>query len=140
MSCEKKQNVSATVINIVGRQARIRLHTPQQQSCQHCQTQGGCRSLSLYQLLFANRPIHIDNQDYHIGQQLQLQFPDSLILQTVGLLLGLPLLGFIVGVVIATPIHELAGFVLGIACASVGIWLGKRYLHKNLSRQLLIIV
>ncbi len=139
MSCKKTQTVNATITDIVNDKATIRLDTPEQKSCQHCQTQGGCRSVSLYQLLFANRPIYIDNKDYSIGQQLTLQFPDNLILNTVGLLLGLPLIAFVIGVVIATPIHELAGFALGISLATIGIGLGKKFLHQKLSQQLLIV-
>lgn len=139
MSCEKKQTIEATITEVAEQQASVRLHTPQQQSCHHCQTQGGCRSLSLYQLLFANQPIYIQNQSYHVGQTIQLQFPDRLILQAVGWLLGLPLAGFILGVLIATPIHELAGFALGIILAVVGIGFGKRVLGKKLGRQLLIL-
>ncbi len=137
MSCKKTQTVSAIITDIATDKAAIRLDTPEQKSCHHCQTQGGCRSVSLYQLLFANRPIYIDNKNYRIGQQLTLQFPDNLILQTVGLLLGLPLLAFVIGVLIATPIHELAGFGLGIALAAIGIGIGKKYLHKKLSTLLI---
>ncbi len=139
MSCKKTQTVSATITDVATDKATIRLDTPEQKSCHHCQTQGGCRSVSLYQLLFANRPIYIDNDDYRIGQQLILQFPDNLILNAVGLLLGLPLLAFVIGVGIATPIHELAGFGLGITLTVIGIGVGKKYLHRKLSKQLLIL-
>ncbi len=139
MNCKKTQKVDAVVTDITSGKAIIQVESPKQQSCQHCQTQGGCRSVSIYQLLFANLPIYIDNNNYHIGEQLELQFSNNLIMQAIWLLLGLPLIAFIIGVFIANPVHELLGFLLGIILTVVTVYFSKNYLVKNISQKISIV-
>ncbi len=94
----------------------------------------GCQSLSVYQLIFAKRPLKIDNKNYYVGQQLQAVFPNYLLQQSLYLLLGLPLLGFIVGAIIGSFTHELIGFGLGIVMATSAYFLAKKQAKNLFSR------
>lgn len=135
--CETMQNCTqlsqtavAVVTGITDKTAVIQINDRQRQSCAQCHNKGGCQSLSLYHLLFAKRPISITNQDYRIGQKVSIRFPKSLILQALGWLLGLPLAGFILGVLLAGKSHELMGFVLGVGIALVTM-LGGSYIVRR---------
>lgn len=138
MTCQKTQTVIGLVTAIADNHADITLQAPQQQSCKQCQNQGGCQSFSLYHLLFAKRPIVIENRHYQLGQQLRLTFPNHMILQSVAYLLGLPLLGFVGGVMVAVTYHELAGFALGLCLATFGGGYGRKVTRQSVIKKLII--
>lgn len=139
MICQKTQTITGLVTAVTGNHADITLQAPQQQSCKQCQNQGGCQSFSLSHLLFAKRPIVIENRHYQLGQQLRLDFPNHMILQSVAYLLGLPLLGFIGGVMMASAYHELAGFTLGLCLATLGVFYGRKVTRQSVIKKLIII-
>ncbi len=113
----KRQAIQATIVNLDTATATLQIDTPDNNSCIHCQHQGGCQSLSIYQLLFSKHPITIENQGYAIGQQLIIDFPEDIIQKTVCYLLGLPL-----------------AFALGALFASIGLLLGRKQVRKQLHR------
>lgn len=133
-----KLTVIATVSAIDAQQASIQLTAEQQKSCANCQGKGGCQSLSLYQLFFAQNPLHIANRQYHVGQRLRVIFPDRLISHSVYWLLGLPLLGFISGVLLGYLHHELTAFFSGLFLAVAAYFGGKTHVNRLLQKQLLI--
>ncbi len=130
----KRQAIQATIVNLDTATATLQIDTPDNNSCIHCQHQGGCQSLSIYQLLFSKHPITIENQGYAIGQQLIIDFPEDIIQKTVCYLLGLPLLGFIFGIVLGQLWHELLAFTLGALFAGIGLLLGRKQVRKQLHR------
>lgn len=139
MNCQNQEIIDAHVVAINGQHATISVSATPQKSCAHCQNKGGCQSLSLYQLVFAKHPIDIDNDQYHVGQPLQLRFPKELISQSIMALLGLPLLAFIIGVLGGYFIHELIAFAIGIVLATGVLMLSRRWLLKYFSKNLVII-
>lgn len=130
--------VNARVMQVQQHTATVALSATAKKNCTHCQGKGGCQSLSLYQLLFAQKPLTIRNDNYHTGQSLDIQFPNSLIQSSVLWLLGLPLAGFVIGVVLGGIYHELAGFSAGVGLAFLGYYLGKKHVSSRLSRYLTI--
>ncbi len=128
----KKQAVQAIVVKLDTITATVQIDNPGNKHCIHCQRQGGCQSLSIYQLFFAKRPLTISNQGYTIGQQLVIDFPEDIIQKTVYYLLGLPLLGFLLGIFLGQLQHELIAFVLGVLFAGIGLLLGRKQVNKQL--------
>ncbi|PIE45022.1 MAG: hypothetical protein CSA45_04465 [Gammaproteobacteria bacterium] len=133
-----REMVDAVVTGIKGDKVTVSIEAPKQKSCSQCQSQGGCQSLSLYQLIYAKRPLTINNRDYRLGEQLQISFPNTLIRLSIYWLLGMPLLGFIVGVIIGWQDRELIGFFVGIGLAFLGFLWGKRQMQKKVHQSLII--
>lgn len=132
------QTAVAVVTDIHDKAAVLQISDQQRQSCAQCHNKGGCQSLSLYQLLFAKRPITIMDKGYRVGQRLRIHFPKNLILHTLVLLLGLPLMGFIVGVLLAGQSHELLGFSLGVGIAWGIMVGGSRMIRRRVYRHVCI--
>ncbi len=130
----KRQALQATVVKLDTAKATLQIDTPSAKSCVHCQHGGGCQSLSIYQLLFAKRPITIKDQGYAVGQRLIIDFPEDIIQKTVCYLLGLPLLGFILGIFLGQLRHEVLAFALGALFAGIGLLLGRKQVRKQLQQ------
>lgn len=139
-TCQNSQKlqVNATVTAIHAHTATITLSAEQEKHCAQCQGGGGCRSLSLYQLIFSHKPLNITNNDYRQGQQLSLIFPDKLMINSIFWLLGLPLLGFIIGILIGQLHHEITAFAMGLLLTLGGHLVGKNLITKQLQQQLVI--
>lgn len=139
-TCSNESNlyVKATVTAVQPQTATIRLSAEQEKSCAQCQGKGGCRSLSLYQLIFAHKPLTIANVGYRQGQQLRLSFPNKLMSNSIFWLLGLPLLGFIVGVLIGQLHHELTAFGMGLLLTFGGYFIGNKHIKRQLQQELII--
>lgn len=110
------------------------MDSPKTNHCPQCQSRGGCQSLSIYQLLFAKRPLKINNKNYHIGQKLQASFPNDLLQKTLYRLLGFPLLSFIIGVIVGSFQHELLGFCLGVAGAIIAYFFARKQTQSLFNR------
>ncbi len=128
--------LSVTEISQNNQYAQVTVATPAKNNCQTCASGNGCQSFSIYQLIFANRPLKINNQNYHQGQQLSATFPNRLLQQTLYFLLGLPLLGFILGAIIGSFTHELLGFALGLSLAIITYFFTKKQTKKLISKHL----
>lgn len=138
-SCQQQPlTAQATVTEITQHGATIAISSREKKSCQQCENKSGCQSVSIYHLLFSKRPISITNNQYHIGQKLTIKFPNSLILKSVGLLLGLPLTGFILGAVLGGMHHEITGFIVGIIAALLAYRVGQQLLQKQLVPNIII--
>lgn len=112
--------LQATVTAITGNSAHLLLTDSRQQQCEQCQQGKGCQSFSLYQWLYGNQPIAVPNAGYQINQQLSIQFPRYLLLNSIGLMLGTPLLAFLIGIFSSVWVGEGWGFLLALtsACAT----------------------
>lgn len=139
-----RQTVIGTVIQTNADTASIELSSPQRANCVQCQNKGGCQSLSLYQLIFAKRPLLIANQNYKPQQQLTIHFPDKLLNTAVYYLLGLPLAGFFIGIiggwllqtVFSVALGEVTGFFSGIVLAVWGYKKSKHLIQNKIKKQL----
>lgn len=139
MSCPSQRlTVQAEVTQTFPHIVHAAISTTAKKNCQQCQNKGGCQSLSIYQLFFANRPMILPNKGYHQGQQLTIDFPATLIQQSIGLLLGLPLTGFIIGVLLGGSQHELTGFGIGIVLGLAAYFMSQRLTRRRLLHKVIV--
>ncbi len=129
MGINRCQTLTAEISAATPAQAILNLF-PTSTSCDSCQQRGGCQSLSLYQWFFAQNTLVIaqpQNSPYQCGEKLSLSFPASLLQRIVMWLLGLPFLGFLLGISASEIVGELAGFTLGAVLAGVTFYGVRRF-------------
>lgn len=133
LTCSSGQlTLKGTVTEVNKQIAHLSISPSEKKSCRQCHNKGGCQSLSLYQLFFANHPITVPNKHYAIGQSLIIHFPSAMIQQSVALLLGLPLVGFISGILMGAVHHELTGFAAGLVLGIAAYFMSRQLVKKRL--------
>lgn len=138
MLCDNQLTLQATVTTVQQEQAEIVLVPKQKKQCSHCQGQGGCQSFSLSHWLFTSKNLTLPNTGYRPGQKLSITFPSDLIQYSLNYLLGLPLLGFLGGILLGNLHHELTAFLLGSLLGLTGYAIGKQQVQRYLKHQLTV--
>ncbi len=123
--------LQATVTAIDGQRAHITLNAASA-ACKRCTQRGGCQSLSVYQWFFADKPLTLANRGYHRGQHLSVAVSPAQLSQALRWLLGLPLAGFISGVLLSPAVGEISGFLLGVVLAAFAFIVAKQRVRKQL--------
>lgn len=117
----------ATVLQVQG--TRMQLAVARQSACSHCSERGSCSShseVTSRMVFWMNTP----QQKPVAGQYLQLAVPQRQVWSAAMLVYGLPLLGFLLGLVLAPERDDLAALSAGLGLLAGGIlaWLlGRHY-------------
>ena len=118
MSCE---TVQARAVVMDTRPGLVKLAVTRQSACNACKEPCGSREASPR----AQKIWLKSERSYQPGQELALEVPQDQVLHSALLVYGLPLTGFIAGMLAGIPLGEMAailaaltGLVLGFAAAS----------------------
>ncbi len=100
----------------------------QASACASCQARSGCGQESLRKL---GRPVSLwlETQDsLSPGERVLVELPDGVLVESAGVLYGLPLIGLMTGAVLGQWIgqNELAALLTGVLGITVGLLMARR--------------
>jgi len=101
---------------------RVELELLRGSACSHCELSQGCGTGAIGRLLRRrSRPLVIEtDQDCRPGDEVQLLMPEASLVRASLLLYGLPLLGMLLGGLLASVITEADWLVALAACGGLG--------------------
>ena len=113
---------------------RVELELQRSSACDHCELNQGCGTGALSRLLGRrSRPLVIQtDRDCKPGDRVLLELPESALVRASLLLYGLPLLGLVLGGLLAALLAVPEWLVVGIAL--LGLFVGFKFASRTTQR------
>ena len=113
---------------------RVELELQRSSACDHCDLNQGCGTGALGRLLGRrSRPLVIEtDRDCKPGDRVLLELPEAALVKVSLMLYGLPLLGLVLGGLLATLLAVPEWLVVGIAF--IGLFVGARFAARMTRR------
>ncbi len=125
--------LNAIIVAVDERKLTLQLNE-KNADCSACSQRGGCQSLSAYRWLFKDSALtllprqYVSGEDnYCVGDNLQLRLPRKMLRHGLFGMFGLPFLGFIAGVLCVNALGEVLSFCVGIGLAAAGGYICKQW-------------